>query len=209
MKLEGQHTFDVPQERLWEALLDPEILSQTLPGCEELTEVGENDYKGTMNIGIGPVQGRFDGQFSILDMNPPETYQLKLEGRGPTGFVRGEGEIRLETKGQSTILHYAIDAQVGGPVAGVGQRLLESSARSITRQALEQLHKLVKARHEIESSEAPAQEVESPSGSQWAAGIAQDFLSSIPARERRIIVVSASMAILFILLMVYFRACGV
>ena len=207
MKIEGQHTFDVPQERLWEALLDPEVLSKTLPGCEELTEVGENDYKGTMNIGIGPVQGRFEGQFSILDMDPPEHYQLKLEGKGPTGFLQGQGEIRLETEGQSTILHYEIDAQVGGPVAGVGQRLLESSARSISRQALERLHKLVKARHEIESSGGPAQEVESQE-SRLTAGVSQDFLSSMPARERRIMVVSASMAILFILLMAYFRACG-
>ena len=101
MKIEGQHTFDVPQESLWEALLDPEILSKTLPGCEELTEVDDNDYKGTMHIGIGPVQGRFEGQFSILDMDPPENYQLKLEGKGPTGFLQGKGEIRLEIDGQS------------------------------------------------------------------------------------------------------------
>ncbi len=208
MKIEGQHTFDVPQESLWEALLDPEILSKTLPGCEKLTEVGDNDYKGTMHIGIGPVQGRFEGQFSILDMDPPENYQLKLEGKGPTGFLQGKGEIRLEIDGQSTILHYEIDVQVGGPVAGVGQRLLESSARAITRQALERLHKLVKARHETETGGAPAQEVDSPSESQLAAGITQDFLSSMPPRERRIMVVSASAAIVFILLMVYFRACG-
>ena len=205
MKIEGQHTFNVSQKTLWNALLDPGILSKTLPGCEGLEEVGENDYKGVMNIGIGPVQGRFDGKFSILDINPLKSYQLKLGGRGPSGFVEGKGEIRLEPEENSTILHYTIDAQIGGPIAGVGQRLLESSARSIARQGLEQLHQLVTAQHKSESSGIPSQEVESPSESQLAAGIAQDFLRSISSRERRILSLLAIISLLAILLMLYFK----
>lgn len=208
MKIEGQYTFNVSQETLWNALLDPVILSKTLPGCEELEEVGENDYRGVMNIGIGPVQGRFDGQFSILDINPLKSYQLKLGGRGPSGFVEGKGEIRLETEDNSTILHYTIDAQVGGLVAGVGQRLLESSARSIARQSLEQLHQLVTTQHKSESSGIPSQGVESPSESQLAAGIAQDFLRSISSRKRRILSLLAIITILAILLILYFKTFG-
>jgi len=205
LKIEGQHTFNVSQETLWNALLDPVILSKTLPGCEELEEVGENDYRGVMNIGIGPVQGRFDGQFSILDINPLKGYQLKLGGRGPSGFIEGKGEIRLETEDNSTILHYTIDAQVGGLVAGVGQRLLESSARSIARQSLEQLHQLVTIQHKSESSGIPSQGVESPSESQLAA---QDFLRSISLRERRILSLLAIITILAILLILYFKTFG-
>ena len=205
MNIEGQHTFNVSQETLWNALLDPVILSKILPGCEKLEEVGENDYRGVMNIGIGPVQGRFEGEFSISNINPLKSYQLKLGGKGPSGFVEGKGEIRLETKNNSTILHYAIDAQVGGLVAGVGQRLLESSARSIARQGLEQLHQLVTSQLKSESSGTPAQEVKLPSKSQLASGIAQDFLCSIPSRKRRILLLLAIIAILAILFVFYFK----
>ena len=205
MNIEGQHTFNVSQETLLNALLDPVILSKILPGCEKLEEVGENDYRGVMNIGIGPVQGRFEGEFSISNINPLKSYQLKLGGKGPSGFVEGKGEIRLETKNNSTILHYAIDAQVGGLVAGVGQRLLESSARSIARQGLEQLHQLVTSQLKSESSGTPAQEVKLPSKSQLASGIAQDFLCSIPSRKRRILLLLAIIAILAILFVFYFK----
>ena len=87
MKIEGQHTFSVSQETLWNALLDPVILSKTLPGCEGLEEVGENDYKGVMNIGIGPVQGRFDGKFSILD-KPSQELPVKTRRQRTLRFCR-------------------------------------------------------------------------------------------------------------------------
>lgn len=139
MKIQGTHTFDAPREQVWKALLDPEILARTLPGCEKLERVGENEFRGVLNVNIGPVKGQFQGTLQLSDIQPPESYHMRLDGKGPAGFMNGEGELRLSDSGSATALTYDLDAQVGGRVAGVGQRLLESSTRSITRQGLEGL----------------------------------------------------------------------
>lgn len=139
MKIQGSHTFDAPRERVWRALLDPEVLARTLPGCEKLERVGETDYRGVLNVQVGPVKGQFQGTLQLSDLIPLEGYHMKLDGKGPAGFMTGQGDLRLSGEGGSTTLTYDIDTQVGGRVASVGQRLMESSARSITRQGLEGL----------------------------------------------------------------------
>jgi carbon monoxide dehydrogenase subunit G len=139
MKIQGSHTFDAPRERVWRALLDPEVLARTLPGCEKLERVGETDYRGVLNVQVGPVKGQFQGTLQLSDLAPLEGYHMKLDGKGPAGFMTGQGDLRLAGEGGSTTLTYDIDTQVGGRVASVGQRLMESSARSITRQGLEGL----------------------------------------------------------------------
>lgn len=140
MKLQGEHSFDVPRSEVWEALLDPHVLVNTLPGCEHLEEVGENEFEGALNIQVGPVSGKFDGTVRLLELEPERGYRLKLDGQGAPGFVKGDGKIRLaDADGGGTVLTYEIDAQVGGRIAGVGQRLLVSSGRVISRQALEGL----------------------------------------------------------------------
>lgn len=139
MKIQGSHTFDAPRERVWRALLDPEVLARTLPGCEKLERVGETDYRGVLNVQVGPVKGQFQGTLQLSDLVPLEGYHMKLDGKGPAGFMTGQGDLRLAGEGGSTTLTYDIDTQVGGRVASVGQRLMESSARSITRQGLEGL----------------------------------------------------------------------
>ncbi|MGH9341833.1 MAG: SRPBCC family protein [Acidobacteriota bacterium] len=144
MKIEGSHTFEASREEVWRALLDPKVISRTLPGCDELQKVGENQYKGTLRVGVGSIQGQFDGSVSLSDLNPLESYHIKLKGKGAPGFLEGEGKIWLEEQGLSTILHYDITAFVGGRVASVGQRLLESTARVITRQALKRFQQEIK-----------------------------------------------------------------
>ena len=133
MKIQGTYTFAAPREQVWRALLDPEILARTLPGCEKLERVGENDFRGALNVQVGPVKGQFQGTLQLSDLRPLEGYHMKLDGRGPAGFMSGEGDLRLSDEGGSTALAYDLDAQIGGRVAGVGQRLIESSAKSITR----------------------------------------------------------------------------
>lgn len=174
MKLQGEHTFDAPRSEVWEALLDPQILVNTLPGCESLEEVGENEFKGALNIQVGPVSGKFDGHVKLLELEPEEGYRLKLDGKGAPGFVKGDGKIRLaDADGGGTVLSYEIDAQVGGRIAGVGQRLLTSSGRVISRQALEGLEAQLEARGG--SAEADAEPAESPesSGGAEASGSAE------------------------------------
>ncbi len=96
MKIGGQHRFEAPRRRVWEALLDPEVLGSTLPGFGKLEQTAENEYSGSLGMRIGPVQGKFEGGVALSELRAPESYRMKMSGRGPVGFMEGEGEIRLE-----------------------------------------------------------------------------------------------------------------
>jgi carbon monoxide dehydrogenase subunit G len=146
VRLEGTYTFEAPRQAVWEALMDPEVLAKVMPGCEKLEQLEENKYKGTLNVKVGPVQGKFEGVVTITEVNPAEGYSIQVDGRGPAGFMKGVGQIRLEDQGETTLIHYGGDAQVGGRIASVGQRLLDTTAKSMTRQSLEGLHNQIKAR---------------------------------------------------------------
>jgi uncharacterized protein len=146
VKLQGTHRFAVGRQRLWEALLDPEILARTLPGCESLERTADNSFRGVLNVAIGPVKGRFQGSLDLADLDPPNGYRLEVKGQGPAGFLKGAGVLRLaDAEGGGTELTYDLDAQVGGRLAAVGQRLLDSSARVVAQQGLEGLAAQVEA----------------------------------------------------------------
>ncbi len=155
MKIKGAHTLAVPRGVVWEAILDPEVLSRTLPGCEDMAPVGDNRFRGKLKMKVGPVQGVFEGGVELLDLDPPNGYNLKMDGKGAPGFVNGRGSIRLEdSEDGGTLLHYEIDAQVGGRIAAVGQRLLDSSARVLTRQGLQGLEQQLAARQPVPAADA-------------------------------------------------------
>ena len=146
MKLQGEHHLLAPRDEVWKALLDPEVLSRTVPGSEGLEQTGENEFSGRLKIKSGPVQGVFQGKVELSDLHPPSRYKMKIEGRGPVGFMNGTGDLTLTEEGEGTLLTYVVDAQVGGRIASVGQRLVESSAKVITRQALAALEAQIEAR---------------------------------------------------------------
>lgn len=203
MKLQGQHTFEVPRDVVWQALLDPEVLARTLPGCEDLQQVGENEYQGALNIRVGPVQGKFQGTVKLSDLMPPEGYHLHLKGSGPAGFMDGDGELRLEAQGAATVLHYDLDAKVGGRVATVGHRLLDSSARAVVRQGLEGLEKQLAALASGAGEEARA----APSQTEFAAGVAKEVLGElVPPRYRPLVLVGAAVILAFLIFLLV-RAC--
>lgn len=201
MKIQGTHTFDAPREQVWKALLDPEILARTLPGCEKLERVAENEFRGVLNVNIGPVKGQFQGTLQLSDIQPLESYHMRLDGKGPAGFMNGEGELRISDSGSATVLAYDLEAQVGGRVAGVGQRLLESSTKSITRQGLEGLAREIAGMGEPGPSKADdAPEVstasaaapkpapppqQQPSQTELAARIAMDVFRDLVPPQRR------------------------
>ena len=161
--LEGTYAFDAPQDLVWEAVQDPHVLSQVLPGCERLEQVGENEYEGEINIRIGSVQGNFVGTVRLSDIQPPSSYTLELEGQGRPGYVKGAGSLRLESDDDGkTTLSYTGEAQLSGRIASIGQRLMDSSARSITRQGLESLDKQIQARLQPAPTPAVAQTVAAP-----------------------------------------------
>ncbi|MEZ4864786.1 MAG: carbon monoxide dehydrogenase subunit G [Caldilineaceae bacterium] len=146
MQVQGTHTFQAPRKVVWEALLDPTILASALPGGEQLEKLSENEYKAAMNVRVGPVQGKFDGKIELTDIDEPNSYRMKVSGQGAPGFVNGEGAVQLEEKGTETVMHYTGDVQVGGKIAGVGQRLIDSTAKSMIRQGLAALDPQIQAR---------------------------------------------------------------
>ena len=208
MKLVGEYRFETPREQVWKALLDAEVLSRCLPGFERLEEVGENDFEGALDMRVGPVQGKFQGHLTLSELDPPSGYRLQMKGQGPAGFVNGKGTLTLEDEGDGTLLQYDMDAQIGGKIAGVGQRLLYSSARAISDQALAELGKIVSS--QMEASQAGVEEdlPAAPSEAEFAARVAKEVVSDLVPPERRALWVTAALAIVVVVIVVLFRSCG-
>jgi carbon monoxide dehydrogenase subunit G len=168
MEVSGEYTFDAPQEMVWEALQDPQVLGSVMPGGEGFEEVGENEYAGKMKIKVGPVQGLFKGNIRLRDVVAPESYHMEVDGRGAPGFVNASGRLQLTGDGEKTHMVYEGEARVGGRIASVGQRLLEASARSIIRQSLEGLNEYLQAQMVAEDGGEATEEPEGEEGGGWA-----------------------------------------
>jgi carbon monoxide dehydrogenase subunit G len=190
MKIEGSYPFAAPRDVLWPMLLDPATLANVMPGCEKLETVGENQFQGILKIKVGPVQGKFQGEVTLADIQTPHSYNFFIDGKGAPGFVKGSGSLRLEADGDMTLLHYSGDAQVGGRLASVGQRLLDTSANAIIRQSLEGLGQQVQARmmadasSELGMGDAPVPPAP-PSQAAFAAGVAKNLVEEYLAPENR------------------------
>lgn len=190
MKIEGSYPFAAPRDILWPMLLDPQVLANVMPGCETLETVGENQYQGILKIKVGPVQGKFQGDVVLSDINSPESYTITVNGKGAPGFVKGSGSLRLEADGDQTTLHYSGDAQVGGRLASVGQRLLDTSANAIIRQSLEGLGQQVQARMMADASselgiDKMPPPAAPPSQMQFATGVAKNLVEEYLAPDQR------------------------
>src|SRR2546430_15865248 len=128
MKLEGSYEVKAPREKVWNAFLDPVTLQKAIPGCEKLELIGPDEYKATLKIGVAAVKGTFEGKVRLLDKKPPESYRLAAEGSGGPGFVKADTLITLTETDGGTRVSYSADVQVGGLIAGVGQRMLRGVA---------------------------------------------------------------------------------
>ena len=145
MKLEGDYLFEATVPEVWSALFDPVILAAVMPGCEKLDLV-DGQYVGEIKVKVGPIQGKFTGKVDLKDKDEPHSYTMIVDGRGAPGFVKATAAVKLTAEGTSTRVYYDTDAQMGGKIASVGQRLLEASARAIVAQSLEGLHTNIKLR---------------------------------------------------------------
>ncbi|MDE2859438.1 MAG: carbon monoxide dehydrogenase subunit G [Chloroflexota bacterium] len=148
MHIEGSYEFEFERELVWDVLMDIDVLGSIIPGSKGLQEIGENKYESKLAVRVGPVNGKFESQFELVDVTAPESYRLIVEGKGPAGHVTGEGEIRLAQENGRTVMRYAGDARIGGKIAAVGQRLLDVAAKQIAKQALKKLSKQIEARLE-------------------------------------------------------------
>ncbi len=124
MKLEGTNTLPAPVETVWKTINDPEALRRCTPGLTDLTATGPDAYAATLTIGIAAVKGSYKGTLTITDKRAPTHYKILLEGTGGSGFMKGEGIIDLEPEGAGTLVKWSGDMQIGGLIAGVGQRML-------------------------------------------------------------------------------------
>jgi len=139
LKLSGSYTVPIPGERAYELLQDPNVLARSMPGCDHLALIGPDEYEMRMKMVISSIQGLFSGKVRIADRNPPEGFRLIVEGNGKVGFMKGDGVLRLTPLYTSTEIHYEGDVQVGGMIAGVGQRLLDTTSRFLIKKFFERL----------------------------------------------------------------------
>jgi carbon monoxide dehydrogenase subunit G len=134
MKIEGKHQIDAPRTRVYEALVDPEVLQRTIPGCERLEKTADNTFALTIRAGVGSIKGVFNGSVKLEGLRAPEHFRMVVEGKGAPGFLKGAGDLDLEDQGETTLVNYTGDVQVGGTIASVGQRMIQGTVKMMTAQ---------------------------------------------------------------------------
>lgn len=146
MELSGSHKFNAHQPVVWEVLTDPDTLHSCLPGCQKFEPQPDGSYLITMTIGIAAIKGTYTGKVQMLNEQQPDSYTLKMSAKGGVGFVDGQGDFvlsRADGKAEQTLLSYTGQAQVGGKIAGVGQRVLHAGANLVINQFFKALEKEV------------------------------------------------------------------
>jgi carbon monoxide dehydrogenase subunit G len=132
MEMTGEYRIPAPRQRVWEALNDPEVLKQCIPGCQVLEKVSDTEFNGRVVASVGPVKATFGGKVTLSDLDPPQSYTISGEGSGGVaGFAKGGAKVNLAEDGAATVLTYAVQAQVGGRLAQIGSRLIDGVARKM------------------------------------------------------------------------------
>jgi len=135
MEFKGRYRIAAPPQTVWASLFDPQILRQCLPGCEQLEKTGPADFTASLRLKIGPMNALFQGKLSLRDPVPHFSCVLAGEGQGGVaGFARGEAALLLAPQGEATELSYTAQAQIGGKLAQIGQRLIDGAARQVADQ---------------------------------------------------------------------------
>ena len=130
--IEGEERIAAPVETVWKALNDPAILKECIPGCESLEKTSENGLSATVVLKIGPIKATFQGEVTLENLNPPNSYTIRGEGKGGiAGFAKGGADVTLKPDGDGTILTYSAKADVGGKIAQLGSRLIASTSKKL------------------------------------------------------------------------------
>lgn len=144
MKIEGTHELNATRERVYAALTDPEVLCRCIRGCQSMEKTGDDSYATTIKAGVGAIKGTFKGSVHLEEMRPPEHYRIVVEAKGGVGFTKGTGDLNLAEQGGATLISYSGELQVGGVIAGVGQRMIQATARMMASQFFTALETEVK-----------------------------------------------------------------
>ena len=139
MKIGGTYRLAVPQDRAYQMLQDPAILCRCMPGCEGLESAGENEYAMKMKMVLAAISGQFNGKVRIADQEPPNRFRLIVEGSGKIGFMKGDGVLTLSPVEGGTDVTFDGDVQVGGTIASVGQRLIDTTSKMLIKRFFDKM----------------------------------------------------------------------
>jgi hypothetical protein len=175
MDMTGQYRIRAPREQVWAALNDPATLKAALPGCESLEKLSDREFAATVVAKVGPVKAKFNGNVTLSNLNPPESYTISGEGKGgAAGFAKGGADVHLTEEGEITVLTYTAKADVGGKLAQLGSRLIDGTAKKMADEFFDNFARQVAGPAPVpEAAPAPAPPVPAPSLLQnkfvWAA----------------------------------------
>jgi carbon monoxide dehydrogenase subunit G len=175
MDMTGEYRISAPRQKVWEALNDPEILKRCIPGCEELIKVSDTELTAKVTARVGPVSAKFTGKVVLSDINAPVSYKISGEGQGGVaGFAKGGANVDLDDDGGETVLRYSATAQVGGKLAQIGSRLIDSTAKKMANDFFGKFAEEVGAAEPAAAEAAPAPEAAPAGGispALWISGI--------------------------------------
>ncbi|MGB3387178.1 MAG: carbon monoxide dehydrogenase subunit G [Pseudaminobacter sp.] len=146
MDMNGEYRLPARREVVWAALNDPEMLKACIPGCQALSKTGDNQMAAMVTLKIGPMKASFNGEVRLENINAPESYTIAGEGKGGiAGFAKGNANVSLAEQHDETILSYQVEAQIGGKMAQLGARLIDSTARKLAGQFFDEFARRISA----------------------------------------------------------------
>ena len=157
MKMSGSQVIDAPREAVWKGLNDPKVLQQCIPGCESIVASSPTQMSAKVVLKIGPVKAAFKGSVTLSDIKAPESYRISGKGEGGfAGFASGGATVKLTANSPSeTLMEYDVDAQVGGKIAMLGSRLVDSTAQSLANQFFDKFAAVVKKSAAVATPKKP------------------------------------------------------
>ncbi len=165
MEMSGKYKIEAPRNKVWAALNDPQVLKQSIPGCEEIEQTSDTSFTAQVTAKVGPVKAKFSGAVELTDIDAPNGYRISGEGKGgAAGFAKGGANVKLEEDGSGTLLKYEVDAQVGGKLAQLGARLIDGTAKKMASQFFENFAEAV-AESDGKETAAPEAEAAPAAGS--------------------------------------------
>ncbi len=189
MEMHASRPLAVSQQQAWEALNDPQTLRQCLAGCEKFEDAGDGSYAVTMSVKIGPVSAKFNGRVTLSDVQPPKSYTIAFEGQGGVaGFGKGQAKVDLTAVDECHCdLQYEVQAQVGGKIAQLGQRLIDGAAKSMAEDFFARFEALMQQRHPSQQpeDEGGAEELDTRSWEHDAASTSYAPLDATPSAPPR------------------------
>jgi carbon monoxide dehydrogenase subunit G len=155
MDMTGEFRIPAPRQRVWEGLNDPQILKECIPGCQTIEKVSDTEFAAKVLAQVGPVKANFAGKVTLSDLDPPQSYTIAGEGSGGVaGFAKGSAKVNLAEDGGATRLHYTVQAHVGGKLAQIGSRLIDSVARKMAENFFTRFVAAVASEQPAEAAEA-------------------------------------------------------